>query len=150
MDADSTRPEDEQPDCETRPNSVLITAEVADLVRDGLRSQIARSAQHIVNADGLTEAGERSENYQEPLRRIGAFHALLEALGWTTSPEDVRVDLKAHEWALTQAVRDEISTLTNILRDNFQDDECRATTTRQINALTPISLIVLQTQATTL
>jgi hypothetical protein len=159
MDADNAHADGEQSFTElhlggaaqtnkAQPNNVLITAEAADLVRDGLRSQLARAAQDIADADGLTENREHAKNYQEPLRRMDAFRALLDDLGWnSSSPADVSVDVTAHEWALAQALQDEVAVLEDTRSDNFQDDKWRAKITKQLNALAPICQIVLKPEA---
>jgi hypothetical protein len=76
-----------------------------------------------------------------------AFSALMGELGWSASPEgsaeEVCVELETHQWALTRALQDEINVLASILRDNFHDDECRTTTTRQLQDRTPFALTVL-------
>jgi hypothetical protein len=148
MNADNAQANGEQSGTGGSAQHVLITAEVADLVRDGLRSQLARAAQDIADADGLTENREHSKNYQEPLRRMDAFRALLDDLGWNSSSSaDARIDLTAHEWALAQALQDEVNVLTDTLGDNFQDGKWRAGITRQLNALAPICQIVLTAKA---
>lgn len=135
--------EHEYPPRTTASDTVLIPAEIADSVRDGLRSRIANAAQAIVNSNGLVDGREHPERYQEPLRHIDACRSLIEELGWRSSSEDVRVNLKAHEWALTQALQGEISVLADIVRDNSDDTECRTVFTGQLQELMPFALAVL-------
>jgi len=127
----------------TPSESVLIPAEVVDLLRDGLRSQLAVAARQIADADGQLGAREHPERYQDPLRRIDASRALLEDLGWSAPPSDLRVDLQIHAWALTAALRDQVSVHADMLRDVDRGDEQHETLTRDRQALEALALTVL-------
>ncbi len=129
-------------------STVVIPAEVVDLLRDGLRSQIASAAQRITNAAGQLDAREHPEREQDPLRCINALHMLMEEIGWSTPPNDLQVDLETHAWALIEALQDQVSVHANMLRESDQDDERRGVLARDMNALTSLALIaLLRTQA---
>ena len=139
-------PDDERTDqAESPPDPVFveISPTIADLVRDGLRSQIANAAQLIVNANDLTDARQNPDRYREPLRHIDALQALMNELGWEASSENAAVDLSRHEWALTCALRDEISVLPSLIRENWEETEFRETTEAQLRELIPFTLTVL-------
>jgi len=128
---------------------------VLNLVRDGLRSQIALAAQHISGADEQLDAGRYPERYQDPLRCSDALRALLEKIGWSGSPSDLKIDLDTHAWALLEALQDQLSDHADKLRDSDpdkqsdddrdkqRDEERRAAITRDMNALSSLALIVL-------
>jgi hypothetical protein len=125
---------------------------VLDLVRDGLRSQIALAAQHISSADEQPDGGRDPECYQDPLRCQDALRALLEEIGWSRSPNDQKLDLDTHAWALLEALQDQLSDHADKLRDTDPDDEQdeqrRETVMRDMNALMSLAVIVLlRTQA---
>jgi hypothetical protein len=128
-------------------NTVVIPAEMADLVRDGLRSQIALSAQHISSAEETPGLRGHPERYQEPLRALDALRALLQETGWSTTPSDLKIDLDTHAWALTQALQDQLTDHAHAHRehspDDEQDDNRRAAIPRDTNALSTLALIVL-------
>ena len=132
----------------TTPCSVLVPEHAVDLVRDGLRSQIAIAAQHVTNADERLGAREHPERYQEPLRCMDALRALLDQIGWSTPPTDLQVDLRMHGWALIEALQDQLSVHDDMLRDLDRDDERRRAVVDDANALTALALTVaLKTQA---
>jgi hypothetical protein len=124
-------------------STVLIPAELVDLLRDGLRSRLAVAAQQLATADGRLDAREHPERYQDPLRRIDALRALLEDVGWDTPPSDLHIDLQTHGWALVEALGDEVSFHASALRETGQDDEQREATARNMGALTGLTLTVL-------
>ncbi len=133
-------------------NTVVIPAEVADLLRDGLRSQIALSAQDISSAEQTPEDRCYPERYQEPLRSLDALRALMDQIGWSTPPSDLKIDLDTHAWALTAALQDQLSDHADALREpnphDEQDDDRRAAIPRNTNTLSTLALIVLlRTQA---
>src|SRR5271156_4959200 len=66
-------------------STVVIGADVLDLLRDGLRSQIALAAQHVASADEQPDGQRYPERYQDPLRYQDALRALLEEIGWSGS-----------------------------------------------------------------
>jgi hypothetical protein len=123
--------------------SVLIPAEVVDLLRDGLRSQIARAARQIADADGQLGAREHPERYQDPLRCIDASRALLDALDWSAPPSDLHVDLSIHGRALTAALRDQLSVYADMLSQIDRGDEQHEALTRNTSALQALALTVL-------
>lgn len=118
-----------------------------DLVRDGLRSQIALAAQHISSADEQPDGRKHPERYRDPLRCSDALRALLEKIGWSGSPSDLKLDLDTHAWALLEALQDQLSDHADKLRDtdpdDEQDDERRDIVTRDMNALMSLAVIVL-------
>jgi hypothetical protein len=122
---------------------VLIPPELVDPVRDGLRSQLAVAAQHILGADEQLDAREHPERYREPLRCMDALRALLQHLGWSELSSNPYVDLRTHGWALVEALQDQISVQADMLRDIDQDDERRETLARALNALLALALTVL-------
>jgi hypothetical protein len=133
-------------------STVVIGAEVLDLVRDGLRSQIALAAQQISSADEQPDGRKHPERYQDPLRYQDALRALLETIGWSTPPSDQKIGLNTHAWALLEALQDQLSDHADKLRDtdpdDEQDDERRDIVTRDMNALSTLAVIVLlRTQA---
>jgi hypothetical protein len=129
-------------------NTVVIPAEVVNLLRDGLRSQIAVSAQDISSAEEAPEDRCYPERYQKPLRSLDALRALMEEIGWSTPPSELKVDLDTHAWALTAALQDQVSEHAAVLREPDPHDEQRAAIPRNINALSSLALIVLlRTQA---
>ena len=127
----------------TPSESVLIPAEVVDLLRDGLRSRLAIAARQIADADGQLGAREHPERYQDPLRRIDAVRALLEDLGWNDPPSDLRVDLQTHAWALIAALGGQVSVYADMLREVDRGDEQHETLTRDNQALEALALTVL-------
>src|SRR5271155_405866 len=98
-------------------STVVIPAEVVDLLRDGLRAQIASAAQRIISAAGQLDAREHPEREQEPLRCIFALRTLMDEIGWSTPPNDLRVDLQTHAWALLEALQDQLSIHANMIRE---------------------------------
>ena len=134
-----------------------------DLVRDGLRGQVALAAQYVASADEQLDAGRCPERYQDPLRCSDALRALFDEVGWSTHPSDpeidpkidpkidppsdLKVDLGTHAWALIEALGDQISDHTDKLRDNVGDDEWdkerRDILTREMSALSSLAVIVL-------
>ena len=98
-------------------STVVIPAEVVDLLRDGLRSQIATVAQWLTHADEREGGREHPERYQDPLRCIYALNTLMEEIGWSTQPSNLQVDLPTHAWALIEALQDQVSVHANMLRD---------------------------------
>jgi hypothetical protein len=122
---------------------VLIPPELVDPVRDGLRSQLAVAAQHIVGADEQLGSREHPERYRDPLRSIDALRALLHHLGWSEPPSNPHVDLQTHGWALIEALQDQVSVQADMLRDIDHDDERRETLVRALNALMALALTVL-------
>jgi hypothetical protein len=129
-------------------STVLIPAEIVDLLRDGLRSQIALAAHHLGNAEEQLDAREHPERYQDSLRCMDALRALLDEIGWSTPSSDRQVDLTIHGAALIDALQDQLSVHANMVRDITQDDERREAIARDVNALTVLSLtVLLRTQA---
>jgi hypothetical protein len=129
-------------------STVVIPAEVVDLLRDGLRSQIATVAQWITHADEREGGREHPERYQDPLRCIYALHRLMEEIRWSTPPSDLKVDLETHAWALLEALQDQVSVHANMLRDSNLNDERRGILTREMNPLSTLALtVLLRTQA---
>ena len=129
-------------------DNVLIPAEAVDLLRDGLRSQIAIAAQHVTGAEEKLGAREHPERYRDPLRRMDTLRALLEEIGWSTPLNDAHVDLGIHGWAVIEALQDQVSVHADMLRDLDQDDQLRQVLTHNMNALTPLALtVLLRTQA---
>jgi hypothetical protein len=129
-------------------STVVIPAEVVDLLRDGLQGQIVSAAQRITSAAGQLDAREHPERYQDPLRYIYALNTLMEDIGWSTQPTDLQVDLQTHAWALIEALLDQVSVHANMIRESDQDDERREALTREMIPLSILALIVLlKTQA---
>jgi hypothetical protein len=129
-------------------STVVIPAEVVELLRDGLRGKIASAAQRIINAAGQLDAREHPERYQDPLRCIYALNTLMEEIGWSTPPTDLQVDLQTHAWALIEALLDQVSVHANMIRESDQDDERREALMREMIPLSILALIVLlRTQA---
>jgi len=129
-------------------STVVIPAEVVDLLRDGLRGQIASAAQRIINAAGQLDAREHPEREQDPLRCIYALNTLMEDIGWSTQPSDLQVDLQTHAWALIEALLDQVSVHANMIRESDQHDERREVLMREMIPLGILALIVLlKTQA---
>jgi len=129
-------------------STVVIPTEVVDLLRDGLRSQIASAAQAITSAGGQLDAREHPERYQDPLRCIYALNTLMEEIGWSTQPSDPHVELQTHAWALIEALQDQVSVHANMIRESDQDDERRAALMRDMNPLSALALtVLLKTQA---
>ena len=129
-------------------STVVIPAGVVELLRDGLRGQIASAAQRIINAAGQLDAREHPERYQDPLRYIYALNTLMEEIGWSTQPSNLQVDLPTHAWALIEALQDQVSVHANMLRDSHLNDERREALMRDMKPLSTLALIVLlKTQA---
>jgi hypothetical protein len=129
-------------------STVLIPAEIVDLLRDGLRSQIALGAHDLESAEEQLDAREHPERYQDPLRCMDALRALLDEIGWSTPASDRQVDLTIHGAALIDALQDQLSVHANMARDIPQDDEQREAIARDVNVLTTLSLtVLLRTQA---
>ncbi len=126
---------------------VLIPAEVVELLRDGLRGRLGVAAQRIAGAEERPDAREHPERYRDPLRCMDALRALLEDIGWSTPPgdppEDLRVDLRIHGWALIEALRAQLSVHAGMLREIDRDDERGATLARDLNTLSTLALLVL-------
>jgi hypothetical protein len=124
-------------------STVVIAAEVVDLVRDGLRSQISLTGQHLASADETPCERECPERYQEPLECLDALRTLLDEIGWSGSPSNLKIDLGTHAWALIQALQDQLSDYADKLRDLHPDDERREAIARKADQLTNLALIVL-------
>jgi|HubBroStandDraft_4_1064222.scaffolds.fasta_scaffold86180_2 hypothetical protein len=123
--------------------TVHIPAAAVDLLRDGLRSQMAQSARRIADGDGQLDRREHPERDQELLRRIDALRALLDDIGWSTPPSDLNIDLQTHTWALLEALRDQVSVHANMLCDMDRDGERRAAIARSAGTLQALALTVL-------
>ena len=123
--------------------SILLQPEVIDALRDGLRGQLATSAQDLTRADELAGGRDDPKRYLEPLLCMDALRALLKELGWSGQPSNLRVDLQVHRYALLLALQDQIGVHTDLLRDSDRDDQRHETATRGMNALTTLALIVL-------
>jgi hypothetical protein len=130
-------------------STVVIPAEVIDLLRDGLRGQIVSAAQRITIAAGQLDEREHPERYQDPLRCIHALNTLMEEIGWSTQPSDRRIDLQTHAWALIEALQDQLSVHANMIRESDQDDERREALMREMKPLGTLALIVLLRTHTT-
>jgi hypothetical protein len=129
-------------------STVVIPVEVVDLLRDGLRGQIASAAQRITSAAGQLDAREHPEREQDPLRCIHALRTLMDEIGWSTPPSDLQVDLQTHAWALLEALQDQVSVHSNMLRESDQDDERREVLMREMRPLSTLALtVLLKTQA---
>jgi hypothetical protein len=129
-------------------STVLIPAEIVDLLRDGLRSQIALGAHDLKSAEEQMDAREHPERYQDPLKCMDALRALLDEIGWSTPSSDHQVDLTIHGAALIDALQDQLSVHADMARDITQDDERREAIARDVNELTVLSLtVLLRTQA---
>jgi hypothetical protein len=129
-------------------STVLVPAEIVDLLRDGLRSQIALAAHDLKSAEEQLDAREHPERYQDLLRCMDALRALLDEIGWSTPSSDRQVDLTIHGAALIDALQDQLSVHANMVRDITQDGERREAIARDVNALTVLSLtVLLRTQA---
>jgi hypothetical protein len=124
-------------------STVVLPAEVVDPLRDGLRSQIAILAQWITNAHEREGGREHPERYQDPLRCQDAVRALLDEIGWSTPPNDLKVDLQTHAWALLEGLGDQLSVHADMLRDSHLNDERRELLAREIDPLSTLALIVL-------
>jgi len=118
-----------------------------DLVRDGLRSQIALTAQHISSADEQPDGRRHPERFQDLLCCSDALRALLEEIGWSGSPSDPKIDLDKHAWALLEALQDQLIDHVDQLRDtdpdDEHDDERRDIVTHDMNALMSLAVVVL-------
>jgi hypothetical protein len=129
-------------------STVVIPAEVVDLLRDGLRSQIAILAQCITRAHEREGGREHTERYQDPLRCQDAVRALLEEILWSAQPSDLTVDLQVHAWALLEALQDQLSVHADMLRDPHLNNERREILNREMNPLSNLALtVLLRTQA---
>lgn len=127
---------------------VRVPAELVDLLRDGLRSQIAAGAQRIASVDGQLGAREHPERYLDPLRRMDASRALMEEIGWSTPATDLDVDVRVHGQALSEALAEEIALHADMLDDGDPEEEEREGTTRNANALQALAFtVLLKTQA---
>ena len=124
-------------------STVVIPAEVVDLLRDGLRSQIAILAQWITQAHEREGGREHPERYQDPLRCQDAVRALMEEIGSSTPPSDLKVDLQTHAWALLEGLNDQLTVHADMLRDSHLNDERREILNREMNTLSSLALIVL-------
>ena len=128
--------------------TVVIPAEVIELLRDGLRSQIAIVAQRIARAEELEGQRGHFEPSKDLLTCLDALRALLQEIGRRTPPSDLNVHLETHAWALLEALRDQVSVHGDMLRDPDLDDERRAILTREMNPLSTLALdVLLRTQA---
>ena len=129
-------------------STVVVPAEVVDLLQDGLRSQIAILAQWVTHADEREGGREHLERYHDPLRCQDAVRALLEEIGSSTPPSDLKVDLQTHAWALLEGLQDQLSVHADMLRDSHLNDERREILTREMNPLSTLALtVLLRTQA---
>jgi len=64
-------------------------------------------------------------------------------MGWVSSEEDVHIDQDLHEWALIQALQDQVPVLADVLYDNREESEFREGIAGQLQELMPLSLVVL-------
>jgi hypothetical protein len=124
-------------------DNILLPSEAIDALRDGLRGQIATSAQEVTYADELAGGSEDPKRYLEPLQCIDASRALLEEIGWNGQSGDLHVDLRVHRCALLLALQDQIGVNTDLLRDIDQDDERHEIAARSMSTLTAFALILL-------
>jgi hypothetical protein len=144
-------------------STVVIGAEVLDLVRDGLCSQFAVAVGHLASVDERLDAGRYPERYRDPQRCSDALRALLDEIGWSGSPSeleidppsDVKIDLEKHACALLEALADQINDHAVKLRDIPGDDELdsasddewdeqwRDIVTHDMNALMSLAVVVV-------
>ncbi len=147
MDDGSERAGDEQIDDEQMDDEetreVLIRHGIAETVRDGLRSQISNFARQVADTDGLTANHGHPERYQKPLQRQDALRAVMDDIGWDASEEDVYIDLNRHEWALVQALQDQVAVLADVVHENPEESEFIAGISGQLKELLPLSVLVL-------
>jgi hypothetical protein len=67
----------------------------------------------------------------------------MDDIGWDASEEDVYIDLGRHEWALIQALQDQVAVLADVLHENPEESEFIAGIAGQFQELLPLSLLVL-------
>ncbi|MGH2902790.1 MAG: hypothetical protein ACRDK7_04295 [Solirubrobacteraceae bacterium] len=121
---------------------MTIPAAAVVPLRDGLRSQLTVAAQQITSADEQVDPRAHVADYQDALRHMDALRALLEEIGWSEPPSDQHVDPWTHGLVLSEALRDQIGVLIDMLRDGDRDAEPRETLARELNALTDLALSV--------
>jgi hypothetical protein len=128
-------------------NRLLISDAVAQLIRDGLRGQIATTSQWVTHAESLSGGREHPERFQAPLADQDALRALMEKLGWKKASdrgrEYIEIDLRAHLWALLEALQDQITSHIDQLRDCGDDTKREAKLKAALTELTALSLTVL-------
>jgi len=72
----------------------------------------------VADTDGCEPANHgHPERYQVPLKHLDALRAVMDDIGWDASEEDVYLDLGRHEWALIQALQDQVAVLTDVLHE---------------------------------
>jgi hypothetical protein len=131
-------------------DKVLIPAGIVDLVREGLRSQLAIAARQLTDVDGLSSTREHPERYTDPLLCLDALRAVMQEIGANRvdPQDDLQLDPQAHGWALAKLLADEVSSHKDMLRDRDLDDERRRELSREMNALIAIALeLLLRIQA---
>lgn len=124
-------------------DKILLPSGVIDALRDGLRGQLATSAQEVTYADEVAGGREDPKRYLEPLRCMDALRALLDEIGWTGQPIDLQVDLQIHRCALLLALQDQVSVHNDLLHEGDRGNQPREFTAHSMNALATLALIVL-------
>jgi hypothetical protein len=126
---------------------LLIGDAVAQLVRDGLRSQIATTSQWITEAEALSGGREHPKRFRDPLDDQDSLRALMDTLGWEKASdggsEYIEIDLFTHLWALLEALQDQVTAHINQLRDAEGNTERQTKLTTALTELTALSLTVL-------
>ena len=128
-------------------NRLLISDAVAQLIRDGLRGQIATSSQWVTYAESLSGGREHPERFQAPLAEQDSLRALMDVLGWQESAEAASeyfaIDLRTHSWALLEALQDQITSHTEQLRDTQIETGRKTEITTALTELTALSVTLL-------
>lgn len=144
---------------------VLVSADGLKLLRDGLRSRIAAAARTLADREGWPEAREpeRAEQDRGDLDRIVALRALLEEIASapesadvseSAQPEEPRAGLglpipaRTHGWALSEAVRHQLESHADMLRDAEGDEPRSAALARNMSTLQALALDILLAQQT--
>lgn len=112
-------------------SEILLPAGVIDIVRAGLRGEIAKAAQDIDVANEQIDEGEHPERYQQPLCQIDAFRELLGEIGWADPPIDHRIDLDVHGWALMHALTSEVAIHADMVAEIDHNDSRRRANNEQ-------------------
>jgi hypothetical protein len=109
--------------------TLTVPSEMVRYLRDGLHNEIGNAAQAISQV--VVEAGhdQHPEWYREPLEHFDQLRALLDLIGWddTSTPAEVRVNLREHQRAILAALGVEMIVATDDLGEATRVDAERAT-----------------------
>jgi 16S rRNA C967 or C1407 C5-methylase (RsmB/RsmF family) len=118
-------------------NTLIVPAEILDLLRSGLHIELGDVAEAISEATDGRERQAHPEWFAELFDRFDAIRALQQVAGWSTSDPDqeVEVDLDAHRDELLAALTSQLCVEQNIKQEldrEYADKTARREATQRV------------------